>query len=340
MSNTTNETSIHLADSSKKSLLKNIIRISIGLFFMVSAVFKLLSIDEFEIYIYSFGVVNFAISSFFARLVIGFELVTGTLFILKFYYKKIWLLLLITTIGFTLFLIYTAIFRSDSNCHCMGEIVKLNPAFSIIKNIVIIVLLFVIRKDSPFVYRFRVLISGILLFAGMLLPFVLFPPDSIYRYFVKGEKTINLQEFEKSVADTSYDNQLINIKLNAETNALTFSIEKNHLNISNDTFLFMYMHSGCEYCKLAMKKIKLIFDNNNIDKSKCKILIWGDDEHISDFIRETESMDFEFRKLDPFQAVGITNGKFPTFAIVEKGKIITDFNFRSIDESMIVENLK
>ena len=38
-------------------------------------------------------------------------------------------------IGFTLFLIYTAIYRNDANCHCFGSFIEINPVESIIKNI-------------------------------------------------------------------------------------------------------------------------------------------------------------------------------------------------------------
>lgn len=340
MSDTIIDNQICVETSRRKSIFKGVVRISIGLFFMVSAVLKLFSIDEFEIYIYSFNVINFAFGSLLARLVIAFELLTGALFIFKFYYKKVWLLLLATTICFTIFLIYTAIFRSDSNCHCMGEFVKLNPVHSIIKNIFIIALLVVLRKEKQSIYRRRKLITIIFVVLSTLLPFVLFPTDSVYRYIVKGEKNLNISEFDKSVADTSYDKKLSDIRLDSEKDSIVYSVERTHLDFSKDTFLIIYAHSGCEYCVLAMKKIKLIFDNNNISKEKCKILIWGDEKHISAFIKETETSDFEFRLVDPFQAISITNGKFPTFAIVENSKVLVDFNFRSLNEKQIVESLK
>ena len=41
------------------NIIKLIIRLLLGVFFISTAVLKLLSIDSFEVYIYSFGIVNY-----------------------------------------------------------------------------------------------------------------------------------------------------------------------------------------------------------------------------------------------------------------------------------------
>ena len=110
-------------------------RLFLGALFVVTAVLKLLSIDNFEIYIYSFGLFSYTWTTFFSRLLIFIELLIGISLILKICFKKIWWLTMLMMAGFTLFLVYAAIFRNDSNCHCFGDLIELNPTQSIFKNI-------------------------------------------------------------------------------------------------------------------------------------------------------------------------------------------------------------
>ena len=116
-----------------------LIDIIIGSVFIIAAILKLISIDEFEIYIYSFNILSFFLTTFVSRIIIAAEFALGLLMILKINYKITWRIVFITLILFTLFLIYTAIFRQDSNCHCFGEIIQLNPIQSIVKNLILIV---------------------------------------------------------------------------------------------------------------------------------------------------------------------------------------------------------
>ena len=104
-----------MSNHSSSSVLKLTIRLLLGVFFIGTAVLKLLSIDNFEIYIYSFGIVNYVKVTFLSRLLIFFELLIGISLILKIYFKQIWRLTMLMMASFTLFLIYAAIFRNDSN---------------------------------------------------------------------------------------------------------------------------------------------------------------------------------------------------------------------------------
>lgn len=126
--------------------LKAVIRIGLGLFFIVSAILKLLSLDNFELYIYSFNLMNLTLCGLVARAIIACELLVGILLIIKVKYKFAWWLTLLMLIGFSLLLIYVILFRNDSNCHCMGDLVEIKPSMSLIKNLVGIALLMCVRK--------------------------------------------------------------------------------------------------------------------------------------------------------------------------------------------------
>lgn len=124
------------------------INILIGSVFIIAAILKLISIDEFEIYIYSFDIFSFLLTTFVSRIIIIGEFILGLFLILKINYKLTWRLTFISLILFTLFLIYVAIFRQDANCHCFGELVELSPLESIVKNVVMMILLLVAKTQS------------------------------------------------------------------------------------------------------------------------------------------------------------------------------------------------
>ena len=137
-----------MSNLSSPRVLRLTIRLLLGVFFIGTAVLKLLSIDSFEVYIYSFGIVNFITTTFLSRLLIFIELLIGISLVLNICHRQIWWLTMLMMAGFILFLVYAAIFRNDSNCHCFGNLVELNPLQSIVKNIIVIALLIMIKDEQ------------------------------------------------------------------------------------------------------------------------------------------------------------------------------------------------
>ena len=91
----------------RKSILisQNSIRILLGIFFIVSAVMKVLSLDTFVMYVYSFQLFPFVLTEIACRLLIGFEMLLGVMLILKLRYKLVWWTSMGLMVAFTLFLI-------------------------------------------------------------------------------------------------------------------------------------------------------------------------------------------------------------------------------------------
>lgn len=318
-------------------LLKQITRIAIGLLFVVSAILKLISVNEFELYIYSFNIVGFSFSAILARLIISFELLCGILFITRFYFKKIWWLLFSTTIGFTLLLIYIAIFRDDSNCHCMGAFVELNPGFSILKNVGILVAMIFTLRTNESTFRRRKILSIIASFVIFLLPNILYPSDVIYRYLFNEQRIIDVNAFNEYQNDTVTNLPISNIIKDENLGKIKIEIGKGSYDISDGTFLIIFVHSGCEYCTVAMKKVRLIFESHNLCYDKCIVFISGDNEHICEFIQKTGTEKFKFRLIDPFAAVKITSGKFPTLSVFKDGEVIEVLDYMAMNEDSLID---
>ena len=329
-------------------LIKDILRIGIGGMFVISAILKLMSIDEFEIYIYSFNVLDFLLTSFVSRIIIAGEFILGLFLILKVNYKFIRNATMTILILFTLFLIYVAIFRNDTNCHCFGQLVELSPVESIIKNVIAMILLsidkwtnlkppsskfnaqsskFKVQSSKLKVQRskFNVQTSLLIATSTLLIVFVVSPPDVIYNKIYSEEKEISSYVLQESFDDI--------IKINFENDTIvldsTAVLETRERNL-----MIAIVSSGCKYCDLGVKKLSMIMKRKGTDTGNVNIFIWGSDDGILNFIKETDTEDLSYWKINPRQAIEITYGRFPVFIWLEDGEIVDIGDFRNITKTL------
>lgn len=301
------------------NILKNIIRIGIGVFFIVSAILKLLSLDHFELYIYSFNIVSFTISGLVARVIIAAEILAGILLIAKVKYKLAWWLTMLMLIGFSLLLVYVILFRDDSNCHCMGDLVEIKPSLSLIKNLVAIALMLCIRKEEDYHFRGRIAVLVGAFLAAIVPSFVLFPVDNIYNMFSKNDNlNYNETEFNALMADSTMQE---------------VSFEKGN-------YIVGVVSSGCQFCHTGCLKLSEIVSNNQLDGNRVVYLIWGDSTSIRQFKTETKSDSFCFINISPIQAIHIVNGKFPTFLFMRDGDVQSTADLHHLTEKKVISHLQ
>ena len=312
----------------RKELFSNIIRLSLGGMFVIAAILKLLSIDEFEIYLYSFNIFNFLITTVLSRLLIAGEFLLGLFLILKIYYKITWKIAFALMIFFTLFLICTAIFRNDENCHCFGDFVKLNPIESIIKNVLVMVLLLLERQrfQSQTEYS-RIFICSLSVIA-VLLPFIISPMDSVYNRIYSSDDRISTVDFYESIDEV--------VKINFSDENVFDSTAV--LNLDDGDYLIAFVSAGCKYCKLGVQKLSMIMRNKGLDTDNVKILIWGSIEGIERFREATLTEEYSYWHILPNRSIDITYGKFPTFVWIEDKNIVNIGNFRDIDDKLNFTN--
>ena len=303
--------------SKTATIIKTIIRILIGLMFIVSAVLKIFSLDTFEIYIYSLDFFGFVFSGFVARCVIAAELLLGSFLIAKILYKPTWWLTMAMMVVFTLFLVYVALFRNDANCHCMGELVELNPARSIVKNLVLILLLLLIRKEDDWHFRGKVALGISLLVASVAVPFALFPMDSFYQIFSREEQKVDMAKFSQFMQDSTAQ----------------------ALQLDRGDYVIGYLASGCKYCKISATKIHTIFQNNQLDSTRLMFMIWGSEKSVRSFQEETETQGYRYESINPVEALNIVFGQFPTYVYVHNGQVERVANLRGLEERDTVDFL-
>ena len=329
-----------MSNLNNSSVLRLSIRLLLGVFFIGTAVLKLLSIDNFEIYIYSFRVFSFTWTTFFSRLLIFTELLIGISLIFKICFKHIWWLTMFLMVGFTLFLIYSAIFRNDSNCHCFGSLIELGPKQSIVKNIIVLALLVLIRNEKSYDYRplLRKCLVAWILLISLAIPFVLLPMDVVYNRIYSEKDNVNTVAFYESLNDSTYIDYL-SILSEKTDDTVVFVHQNQMMDAHNGRYLINYAIAGCKFCQLGAEKLILMLDRHQIPHDRVKFVVGGNDIAMSSFIRKTNTFDYDHWKIPAPKMMSITFGKYPLYVFLEDGKVVKAGDFRILDDEMI-EKLK
>lgn len=163
----------------EKPAVRIVLRVLIGAVFCVSALSKLVAIDHFELYIYSYGFLSLSASFMVARLCIGVELVVALMMWVGWYQRLAKLFSLLMLVFFSLVLCYAALAGRDDSCQCFGQLVEMNPGESLLKNalLIVLVLLFVPKGERPERKGWKIA-SVVLAVLLLAVPFVVSVPDN------------------------------------------------------------------------------------------------------------------------------------------------------------------
>lgn len=137
------------------SLSATIIKMLLGAMFLFSAATKVVSVEKFEVYIYSLGFLSMGLSFLAARLMIAIELLMGAWLLSNKFHKAACLLNLLVLAGLTILLVYIQLTGHTENCHCFGEALSFTPIQSILKNAIIILLVLFAWKYADNSWRPR-----------------------------------------------------------------------------------------------------------------------------------------------------------------------------------------
>ena len=293
-----------------KARLKIIIRYFVGFVFIASAMLKLISIDTFEIYVYSFGFLELNYALIAARLVISLEIFLGVLLISGIYLKKTISFSIVLLVLFSGFILYLFFSNNEEHCHCFGDFIEMSHSITLLKNGLLIALLLFIYKAEQLVIKNKKMIVSTSFILSLLFPFFFSPPHTFFK--------------EKYSKNSSYDEVVLQQFLD-ENKAY-----------SEGKQILCFFGTGCKYCKLATKKISVIANKLN-NKDLVKIVFWGTEESVTEFYKETNSTVFEYSFLSPNKFLRITDGKMPLIILLENGVVKSKFGYGSIDETAIVD---
>jgi thioredoxin-related protein len=279
--------------------------------FIASGITKLISVDFFEQFLYSFGVLKLGQAIVLTRLIIGFELSLGLLFLMRIYIKPLSYVTLALLVVFTGFIAVLELSKSGDDCYCFGTIVQLSNTVSIIKNIILagmVILLLKFCDETPKKFARLMLIVSLVLGMGVAVGYNF--PDNLFG--AKGEITYCKPCFQKVVSA----NKLADKKV-----------------------MICFFSTKCEYCQLSARKVTVIARKANAT-DKVLYVLWDNDHNAAKFFKETKTYPFHSIEMDIPHFMDLTGGIMPLIVLYDKGKIQNTYRYKDIDEDAILQFLK
>ena len=290
-------------------VLKVLAGILLGLVFAISSVAKLSSLESFELYIFSFGYASFDLCSIAARLIIIAEFLLGVFLAFNILPRLTRWLTGLSLAGFSIFLLWRAFIGDVESCHCMGDLVDMNPMQSLIKNIILALLLAYVWKDHGRILKHQIPVACITSAAIIIVVFLAFPPDFYYRG--SSESHDLSEEAFRPVADS--------------------------LGLSTGKRAVCFYSGSCEHCKHCVSKMAGIISRHSLPKDSVFVLFMQTHENqdsvaTSFFTENGEGLVLPYDYLHPVEFIPLTNGSMPLVVLFEDGKLIKEYDYLSINE--------
>lgn len=279
---------------------------------MLSSIAKLSSMESFELYVFSFGFAGFDLCSVAARLIVAFEFILGCLLAAGLFHKVTRMLTAVSLGGFSFFLLWRVLDGDTESCHCMGEVVDMNPVQSLLKNIVLALFLALAWNADKSIFRRQVLPAALIAVVGLVSVFMITPPDFFYRAGRTSDDLV-MSEFAP-VADS--------------------------LGYSEGRRVVCFYSATCGHCRHCASKMAGIIRRNGLPTDRFSVIFMQthekQDSVSADFFRDHgEGLSLDNSFLHPYSFIPMTNGSMPLVVLMEDGNLIKEYDYLSINEREI-----
>jgi len=310
-----------------RNILSCVLRFILGGIFIFSGLVKLYPIEPFELTFIDIGISTWQLSPFFARFIIAAEIFIGLLLVLNiklknFTLKAAFILLLI----FSIYIIYLLILEgNDANCGCLGSILQLTPVESLIKNIVLLGILFLLmKKELTSKLKIKITnpksqilnpksqwITAVILLVSCAIPFILNP--------------VQLYQADNNLGkDLPYALKLGNIP-----NPI---LNNKSIDLSKGKKILAFLLVNCPHCKNAAYKLAIA--NKKYDLPEIYFIFRDNENDIADFMKESKS-DFPYVLFNEKEFFKIINGIFPTIMYLEDSNVHKHWTGKTLTYSEI-----
>ncbi len=300
------------------SIGKSALKVLLGLVFIASAVLKILDMDRFEIYVYSYHFFSLNFSFLAARAAIILELVLGIGLISNSLHKVYWWGSMAMLTGYSLLLIYAFVNGRTDSCHCFGDYLQLDPKQSLLKNGVLMVLFLLIYRMKEWKTPFRWLILFLAVMASTITVFVVSPPDN-YTQNYNSDQNLQVELFDEALNEAPLD----------------------ALNLREGKKVICFFSTSCEYCQMAAQKLSLMQQFYGFPPENIFFVFMGTEKGVAEFYEKSESVAYGYLLYDDVvKLLKINNGNFPTIVFMDNGEVVHEYGFRNMREEEIKAFLK
>lgn len=290
-----------------------VLKVFLGLVFVVSAVLKIIGMDQFEIYIYSYHFFSLNFSFLVARAAIIVELVLGIGLISNCFHKLMWWGSVVMLLGYSVLLVYALILGRTDNCHCFGDYLRFNPWQSLIKNIVLLALFAFIYKVKGRQFKYQWLALAVVALACSVTVFAVSPPDNFTPAALPGHD-LQREAFSKAIQEDPLKD---------------YALDKGKK-------VVCVFSTGCEYCMMAAHKLSLMQSYYGFPEKDVLFVFMGSEEGVERFYKESESSRYQYVLYEDVKALlKMTNGVFPVLVLMENGEVVQEYGFRNMNEKEI-----
>ena len=293
-----------------------VVRMLLGIFFIVSAVAKLIDIDRFEVYIFSYNLLSLNTSFLVARVVIVCEMLVGIGLVANLFKRWVDTCAMLMLVGFTLFLGYACLIGREDSCQCMGALVDIDPTRSILKNALLILLLLFAMGARPWQWRPRWFVWLPAVIAPVVTVFILSAPDNWL--FGPSDEIYNADEFATAIQpDGLLDT----------------------LNLDEGRHVLAFLTPGCPFCRMADEKLTHICRRNDLDSAAFVYLCPTADSTLAPLTLDTTTFIRPCYLIPSLTYALITYGQRPIVFLTDQGRVVGTCHYRNIDERRLVEFL-
>ena len=297
------------------SFAKSALKVLLGLVFVVSAVLKVVDMDKFEIYVYSYHFFSLNASFFVARMAIVLELVLGFGLISHCFHKLMWWGSMAMLGGYTLLLMYALVMGRTDSCHCFGDFLQLDPKQSLIKNGVLMLLFLLIYRMESWKTPFRWLVLCLIIMASTIGVFVASPPDNLTSNS-DPEQNLQMELFNEMLDDAPLD----------------------ALNLGEGKQVICFFSTSCEVCQMAARKLSLMQQFYGFPADRITYIFMGNEEGMAKFYDQSESVSYRgVLYSDVVRLLKVINGKFPVIVLLDNGQVVREYGYRNMKEEEIRE---
>jgi hypothetical protein len=286
--------------------------------FIGSAVLKLFPIEPFELNWIEMGLAGWQTAPLFSRLTIGAEFFLGFLFLAGIYLRQFTLpaaffLLIIFTIHLLLQIVQQG---NQGDCGCFGIYVPMTPMQAIIKNGVLVLLLFFLwRLTGGSSFKHQKAVTTAAAIFSFLLPFILNPVN-----FLFGENR---------------DPEAVNYALPEE-----FILHQNKygsppVDLYSGKWIVSFMTLTCRHCRQSARKMSVI--NQRHPEIPFFVFLNGKDEMLNDFFTSTRAQQLPHMKMNAEPFSKLTGGTWPQIWWVEEGMVVKKSDYLTLREEDILQ---
>lgn len=339
-----------------------VLKMLLGMLFFFSAASKMVSVTDFEFYIYSFGIFSLGMCFVIARAAIACELLLGAFLLSNRWHRLTCVANVIVLVGFTIFLSYAHLIGRNDSCHCFGELLPFNPVQSILKNAILLIATltawkfadtdwqprwwlallmpivpFFILVHLGFHGQLHMVVWDLYLMTGvmgcMMLIGLFFTFKWWNRWFVL--LTLCLAPFVTTALVTTTPDDWSMARMNETFDESLFMAATqpgNALEVlrndSADTHKLVAFYSiHCQYCQATARKISTVQKKNSLSETAFYNVFLDDGaNNAATFYKESQSTPHQEIRISRDLFVGITKGQFPLVLLFDGDSVVSSFS--------------